>query len=219
MVPFRQISQRAKDPPRTGIAGEELVILGLSNQDRSPRENGPAPNNGLTNTLKSRGLFAVSKCLTVTLELSSNGIAAMQLDDDHTPTPLVAITAGIVAAYVQNHVVHASGVGELISSVHAALNNTTKVSSITVQRLEEKPKPAISIRKSITDEFLVCLEDGKQYKSLKRHLSSKFGMTPQAYRAKWGLPDDYPMVAPAYAAKRAQLARNHGLGRLRRTAT
>ncbi|MDW5317170.1 MucR family transcriptional regulator [Rhizobium sp. PL01] len=142
----------------------------------------------------------------------------MQLDDP-TQTRLVALTAAIVASYVQNHVVPAKGVGELISSVHAALNNTKNAGSITVQRLEEKPKPAISIRKSITDEFLICLEDGKPYKSLRRHLSSKFGMTPDEYRAKWGLPDDYPMVAPAYAAKRSQLARSHGLGRLRRKAT
>jgi predicted transcriptional regulator len=148
-----------------------------------------------------------------------NGIVAMQLDHDYPRTPLVALTASIVAAYVQNHVVPAGGVGELISSVHAALSKTTHPSTIPVHKTEEKQKPAISIRKSVTDEYLVCLEDGKQYKSLKRHLSTKFGMTPSEYRAKWGLPDDYPMVAPAYAERRSQLALTHGLGRLRSPGT
>lgn len=138
----------------------------------------------------------------------------MQINDDPPLTPLVALTAGIVAAYVQNHVVPNGGLGELISSVHAALAKT-KPSGTDVQQIAEKQKPAVSIRKSISDDFIICLEDGKQYKSLKRHLSTKYGMSPEDYRVKWRLPDDYPMVAPAYAAKRAELARSHGLGRIK----
>lgn len=128
----------------------------------------------------------------------------------------MALTAGIVAAYVQKHVVPGGALKELISSVQAALQNAKDSNSVQVQQIVERQKPAVSIRKSVTDEFIICLEDGKRYKSLKRHLSAKYGMTPEDYRAKWGLPDDYPMVAPAYAAKRSELARSHGLGQLRK---
>lgn len=140
----------------------------------------------------------------------------MDPDIERSQTPLVALTAGIVAAYVQKHVVPASGLRELISSVQAALQNAKNSNSVLVQPIVEQQKPAVSIRKSVSDDFLICLEDGKQYKSLKRHLSTKYGLTPDEYRAKWGLPDDYPMVAPAYAAKRSELARSHGLGQLRK---
>lgn len=139
----------------------------------------------------------------------------MHHNDVEPQTPLVALTASIVAAYVQNHVVPPAGLGELISKVHSALNISKKSFLALTEATAEKKKPAVSIRKSVTNEFIICLEDGKPYKSLKRHLSAKYGMTPDEYRAKWGLPDEYPMVAPAYAAKRSELARSIGLGQLR----
>jgi len=140
----------------------------------------------------------------------------MHVDEDSPQSPLVALTANIVAAYVQKHIVPTAGLGDLISGVHAALRSTTRPNVVAGRPTGEKQKPAVSIRKSITDEFIICLEDGKQYRSLKRHLGTKYGMTPDEYREKWGLPDDYPMVAPAYAEKRSQLARSNGLGRKRR---
>lgn len=134
--------------------------------------------------------------------------------DEHRPQdPLVTLTANIVAAYVQKHVVPTAGLGDLISGVHDALRNTRQPRQVPAQELiSEKQKPAVPVRKSITDEFIICLEDGQPYRSLKRHLGAKYGMTPEQYRAKWGLPDDYPMVSPAYARKRSDLARSLGLG-------
>lgn len=140
----------------------------------------------------------------------------MDLDDEAPQTPLVAFTASIVAAYVQKHVVPAAGLAELISGVHAALSKAKQPGVATVEQVTEKQKPAISIRKSVSEDFIICLEDGKPFKSLKRHLSAKYGLPPEEYRTKWGLPDDYPMVAPAYAAKRSELARSLGLGQVRR---
>jgi predicted transcriptional regulator len=139
----------------------------------------------------------------------------MNLDEHLESAPLTALTAGIVAAYVQNNVVPGVAIGELISCVHMALTKTKQPKSKAAEPFGERQKPAIAIRKSVTNDFLICLEDGKPYKSLKRHLSTKYGMSPDDYRAKWGLPDDYPMVAPAYAEKRSQLARTHGLGQVR----
>jgi predicted transcriptional regulator len=139
----------------------------------------------------------------------------MDLDENGPQTPLVALTASIVAAYVQKHIVPSSGLRELICRVHKALLLAAPSGLVKTQPLAEKQKPAISVRKSITADYIICLEDGKSYKSLKRHLSAKYGMTPDDYRAKWALPDDYPMVAPAYAAKRSELARSHGLGQIR----
>ena len=137
----------------------------------------------------------------------------MYLDEHRPQDPLVALTANIVAAYVQKHVVPTTGLGDLISGVHDALRNTRQPRQVPAQELiSEKQKPAVPVRKSITDEFIICLEDGQPYRSLKRHLGAKYGMTPEQYRAKWGLPDDYPMVSPAYARKRSDLARSLGLG-------
>lgn len=130
-------------------------------------------------------------------------------------SPLVGLTTGIVAAYVQKHVVPATGLADLIAGVHAALENTQFEDIVAPAPLIEKQKPAVPIRKSVTDEFIICLEDGKQFKSMKRHLGTGYNMTPDEYRAKWGLPDDYPMVARAYAEKRSQLARDIGLGQKR----
>tara|TARA_Y100001947_G_C10218287_1_gene252186 strand:- start:128 stop:541 length:414 start_codon:yes stop_codon:yes gene_type:complete len=117
------------------------------------------------------------------------------------------LTTEIVAAYVSNNPVQSSDLANLIRNVHNALIN---LSTEEVQAPEAKP--AIPVKKSVTDDYLICLEDGKKFKSLKRHLRAKYDMTPDEYREKWGLPFDYPMVAPSYARKRSQLAKKMGLG-------
>ena len=124
---------------------------------------------------------------------------------------LVELTAEIVAAYVSNHVVPVAELPTLIADVHSALNNTTAPTPVVVP--VEKPKPAVSVRKSVQDDQITCLECGGTFKSLKRHLMTDHGMTPEQYRAKWGLQRDYPMIAPGYAAKRRELAVKIGLGR------
>lgn len=127
---------------------------------------------------------------------------------------LVELTADIVAAYVSNHVVQVADLTTLISDVHAALSNTS--SPAPVVTAVEKPKPPVPIKKSIEDDYLICLEDGQKFKSLKRHLMTHYNMTPEEYREKWGLPADYPMVAPAYAEARSRLAKEMGLGQRRK---
>ena len=127
-------------------------------------------------------------------------------------TNYIELAADIVSAFVTNNSVPVAELPTLIGNVHAALRN---VGQPAAKQKDAKPTPAASIRKSVTPEYLISLEDGKQYKSLKRHLG-KLGLTPQAYREKWGLPHDYPMVAANYAAKRSELARSMGLGQQRR---
>ncbi|WP_426434979.1 MucR family transcriptional regulator [Bradyrhizobium genosp. P] len=121
----------------------------------------------------------------------------------------VELTASIVSAYLSNNPTQASDIPNLISQVHAAL---MRVSTGRADAPLEPAKPAVSTKKSITPEYLVCLEDGKRFKSLKRHLRTQYNMTPEQYRDKWGLPADYPMVAPNYAVARSQLAKKMGLG-------
>jgi len=125
----------------------------------------------------------------------------------------IALTAEIVSAYVSNNSVSAGDLPALIGQVHSAL---TRVSSSHGESPSEPPKPAISVKRSVTPDYIVCLEDGKKFKSLKRHLRTQYSMTPEAYREKWDLPPDYPMVAPNYAAARSQLAKQMGLGQQRR---
>jgi len=125
----------------------------------------------------------------------------------------IELTAEIVSAYVSNNTVPAGDIPALINQVHAAL---TRVSSSKSEAPAEPLKPAVSVKKSITPEHIVCLEDGKKFKSLKRHLRTQYNMTPEQYRDKWSLPADYPMVAPNYAAARSQLAKQMGLGQQRR---
>jgi predicted transcriptional regulator len=125
----------------------------------------------------------------------------------------IQLTAEIVSAYVSNNTVPSSDIPALINQVHAAL---TRVSGGAGEAPVESLKPAISVKKSITPEYIVCLEDGKKFKSLKRHLRTQYNMTPEQYREKWNLPADYPMVAPNYAAARSQLAKQMGLGQQRR---
>jgi predicted transcriptional regulator len=126
---------------------------------------------------------------------------------------LVVLAADVVAAYVSNNTVAMAEIPSLIAQVHQALVATATGS---VEKPVEPQAPAVSVRKSIQPDHLVCLEDGKKFKSLKRHLRTKYDLSPEEYRAKWGLPADYPMVAPNYAAARSQLAKSMGLGQQRR---
>jgi predicted transcriptional regulator len=121
----------------------------------------------------------------------------------------IEMTADIVSAYVGNNSVSATDLPNLIQQVHAALQG---VSGGVVEAPAPSQAPAVSIKKSIQPDHLVCLEDGRKFKSLKRHLQSKYNLSPAEYRAKWGLPKDYPMVAPEYAAARSALAKAIGLG-------
>jgi len=124
----------------------------------------------------------------------------------------IELTAAIVSAYVSNNSVPASDLPALIDQVHAALSRVLRGHGDV---RGEPPKPAVSVKKSITPDYIVCLEDGKKFKSLKRHLRT-LNMTPEQYREKWGLAADYPMVAPNYAAARSHLAKQMGLGQQRR---
>jgi predicted transcriptional regulator len=125
----------------------------------------------------------------------------------------IELTANIVSAYVSNNSVPSAEIPNLIGQVHSALK---RVSDGQVAGPVEPLKPAVPIKRSVTPEYIVCLEDGLKFKSLKRHLRSRYGITPDQYREKWGLPLDYPMVAPNYAAARSQLAKRMGLGQQRR---
>jgi predicted transcriptional regulator len=123
---------------------------------------------------------------------------------------LTAWTADIVAAYVAHNVLSAEKLPEFIGAVHQALS---QAAAYEIEPPKDELIPAVPVKKSITNDYLICLEDGKKFKSLKRHLKSDYDLSPEAYREKWGLPRDYPMVAPAYAAARSDLAKTMGLGR------
>lgn len=127
-----------------------------------------------------------------------------------TPQPDLTVeqTTSIVSAYVRSNPVSATDLPKLIASVHSALNELGQVAPEP-----ETPDPAVPVRKSVQNDHIICLEDGKKFKSLKRHLRTHYNLSPDEYRAKWGLPADYPMVAPHYSAVRSQLAKSNGLGR------
>src|ERR671912_427659 len=125
----------------------------------------------------------------------------------------IELAADIVSAYVSNNSVPSGDLPSLISDVHGAL---LRVAGGQVEAPAEAPKPAVAVKKSVTPDYIVCLEDGKKFKSLKRHLRTQYSMTPEQYREKWGLPADYPVVAPNYAKVRSELARSMGLGQQRR---
>jgi predicted transcriptional regulator len=135
------------------------------------------------------------------------------MGDSVANSNFIELTAEIVSAYVSNNTVSAGEIPALINQVHAALS---RVSGSPAEIPSEPLKPAISLKKSVTPEYIVCLEDGKKFKSLKRHLRTQYNMTPEQYRDKWSLGADYPMVAPNYAAARSQLAKQMGLGQQRR---
>ena len=134
-----------------------------------------------------------------------NAVAASQQPDDN----LIELTADVVAAYVSNNPVQIGDLPGLISDIHAAL---ARVGGAAEAAPAEKPKPAVNPKRSVFDDYIICLEDGKKFKSLKRHLRTHYNMTPEEYREKWGLPHDYPMVAPNYARQRSDLAKKMGLG-------
>jgi predicted transcriptional regulator len=123
---------------------------------------------------------------------------------------LLRMTTEVVAAYVRNNTLASAQLGDVI---HAVYHSLRSLDGQVAEPPAEVPKPAVPVRKSITPEFLVCLEDGKKLKMLKRHLRSTYNMTPDEYRAKWGLGPDYPMVAPKYAQQRSDFAKKIGLGR------
>ena len=129
---------------------------------------------------------------------------------------IVELTADIVAAYVGNNAVPAADLPNLINDVYQALAAATGGAK---EKEVVEEKPAVPVRRSVTPEHVVCLEDGKKFKSLKRHLRTHHNMTPEEYREKWGLPADYPMVAPNYAEARSSLAKKMGLGQRRRRAS
>lgn len=133
--------------------------------------------------------------------------------DTDTVLDHVALTRDIVSTFVANNSLAPAELPGLITAIHATLH---QLSTPQAPLPAERPIPAVSVRKSITQDYLVCLEDGKQFKSLKRHLRSKYNLTPDEYRTRWNLPSDYPMVAPSYASERSQLAKAMGLGKERR---
>jgi predicted transcriptional regulator len=123
---------------------------------------------------------------------------------------LVGLSTDIVSAYVSHNAVSPTDLPKLIADVHGALRALhSNEAPVAVEEL----KPAVPIRKSVTADFIICLEDGKKFKSLKRHLRTHYNLSPEEYREKWGLPSDYPMVAPSYSATRSKLAKDNGLGR------
>lgn len=125
------------------------------------------------------------------------------------PGAILECASDIVSAYVSNNPIMSAELPELIREIHATLKALESSSGASGSM-----DPAVPVKKSITDDFLICLEDGKKFKSLKRHLRSKYGLSPEQYREKWGLPYDYPMVAPSYARKRSALAKEMGLGKV-----
>jgi predicted transcriptional regulator len=133
------------------------------------------------------------------------------MSESSSSNDLLGITAEIVAAHVSNNAVSMSDLPNLIRDVHRTVSSLGTAAAAPF--VDEAKAPAVSVKKSVTPDYLICLEDGKKLKMLKRHLHTSYGLTPDAYRAKWGLPKDYPMVAPNYAAKRSALAKQIGLGR------
>lgn len=133
--------------------------------------------------------------------------------DSQNPSYIIELVSDIVSAYVAHNPVPVADLPKLIEKVHTTLREIGGTAVV-----EDKPelKPAVAIRKSVTDDHIVCLEDGKKFKSLKRHLRTRYDMSPEQYREKWGLAADYPMVAPNYAKQRSELARKMGLGQSRK---
>ncbi|MFC6198816.1 MucR family transcriptional regulator [Ponticaulis profundi] len=124
---------------------------------------------------------------------------------------IMRMTTDIVSSFVANNPVPSDSLSELIVSVHKTVSS---LASPEPAQTSERPKPAVPVSRSITDDHIVCLEDGKKLKMLKRYLRSHFGMTPDEYRKRWGLPADYPMVAPSYTKKRSDFAKQIGLGKV-----
>jgi len=143
------------------------------------------------------------------MESGTSNLAAPGASDARG-VQLIELSADIVSAYVSHNALSASDLPKLIASVHATLAG---LGGVPEPEVVVELKPAVPVKKSITPEYLICLEDGKKFKSLKRHLRTEYDMSPEEYRAKWGLPADYPMVAPTYSEARSRLAKTIGLGR------
>jgi predicted transcriptional regulator len=126
---------------------------------------------------------------------------------------IARMSADVVAAYVANNTVPQAQVADLIRTIHEALNGLGAAPAAAAPAPAEKQRPAVPISRSVQDDYIVCLEDGAQLKMLKRYLRSRYNLSPEEYRRKWNLPADYPMVAPAYAARRSDFARQIGLGK------
>lgn len=129
------------------------------------------------------------------------------LDDNDT----IGLASNIVSAYVSHNTMVAADVPNFIESVHAALSGAAR-NGVSAQQPQKELVPAVSIKKSVTPDYIICLEDGKKFKSLKRHLRTRYNLSPQEYRQRWGLPHDYPFVAPTYTETRSRLAKDMGLG-------
>jgi len=130
------------------------------------------------------------------------------MDNTEQPNDLLALTTEIVAAHVSNNTIALGDLPQLINQVYSSLANIGTPPTQPATR----PQPAVSVKKSVQPDYIVCLEDGKKLKMLKRHLKTAYNISPEAYRERWGLPPDYPMVAPNYARQRSQLAKEIGLG-------
>ncbi len=130
------------------------------------------------------------------------------VDEELSKLHLVELTTDVVSAYVSNNAISAGDLPELMHSVHGQLSQLSDA-----QIEAERPDPAVPIKKSITNEYIICLEDGAKLKMLKRYLRTRFDMTPDEYRTRWGLPADYPMVAPEYTERRSEFAKKIGLGK------
>jgi predicted transcriptional regulator len=135
------------------------------------------------------------------------------MSESQTSPNFVELAADIVSAYVSNNSVASADLPVLLNTIYTALTQTTQGQS---HEPKAQSVPAVPVKKSVTSDYLICLDDGKKFKSLKRHLRTTYDMSPDQYRAKWGLPSDYPMVAPNYAKTRSELAKTMGLGQQRR---
>ncbi len=137
----------------------------------------------------------------------------ISLASDSASGAHIDLTTSIVSAYVSHNSLRAADLPDLIANVHSALHGLT--APVEAPAASAPPTPAVAIKKSVTDDFIICLEDGKKFRSLKRHIGTVYKLSPEQYREKWGLPRDYPMVAPAYSAIRSRLAKDIGLGQQR----
>ena len=154
----------------------------------------------------NRGRFTIRAEMNSTNMKTKEDAMTENMEQDN----LIELTADVVSAYVSNNSIQSSDLPALISEIHAALHQTL---GGPAEPEPEPQKPAVPIKKSVTPDYIICLDDGKKFKSLKRHIRTDYDMTPEDYRAKWGLPGDYPMVAPNYAKARSMLAKKMGLGR------
>ena len=161
-----------------------------------------------------RGVTSKLRDSCRTRGIYSQGLIGTLMTDSSLQPNFIELAADIVSAYVSNNSVAVSELPGLITDVHAALLRVATGASIV--QTPDNLRPAVPVKKSIAHDYIVCLEDGKKFKSLKRHLRTQYNMTPEEYREKWSLPTDYPMVAPNYAQARSQLAKEMGLGSQRR---